>query len=106
MTFISELREGLRISFSAVLANKLRSGLTTLGIIIGILTVSLMGMAIEGLHTTFLRSVAALGSDVFYIEKFPWESGNAWWKYRSRRDFTLQYGIRIAAESEHALAVS
>lgn len=106
MTLFSELREGLRISCGAVLANKLRSGLTTLGIIIGILTVSLMAMAIEGLRGAFLRSVSALGSDVFYIEKMPWERGNTWWKYRSRRDFTLQDGKRIAEESTHALAVS
>jgi putative ABC transport system permease protein len=45
MTLVSELREGLRISAGAIVANKLRSALTTLGIIIGILTVSLMAMA-------------------------------------------------------------
>ena len=106
MTLVSELREGLRISAGAIVANKLRSALTTLGIIIGILTVSLMAMAIEGLRETFMRSVSALGSDVFYIEKVPWEPGNTWWKYRSRRDFTVQDGKRIAEESTHALAVS
>src|SRR5687768_96623 len=106
MTLLSELREGLRISAGAIVANKLRSGLTTLGIVIGILTVSLMAMAIEGLHGAFMRSVSALGSDVFYIEKMPWERGNTWWKYRSRRDFTIQDGKRIAEESTHALAVS
>ena len=106
MTLISELREGLRISAGAIVANKLRSALTTLGIIIGILTVSLMAMAIEGLRATFMRSVSALGSDVFYIEKMPWEQGNTWWKYRTRRDFTVQDGKRIEEESTHALAVS
>jgi putative ABC transport system permease protein len=106
MTLLSELREGLRISAGAIVANKLRSSLTTLGIVIGILTVSLMAMAIEGLHAAFMRSVSALGSDVLYIEKMPWERGNTWWKYRSRRDFTVQDGKRIAEESTHALAVS
>jgi putative ABC transport system permease protein len=106
MKMLAEVREGLRISSSAIVANKLRSGLTTLGIVIGILTVSLMAMAIEGLHGAFLRSISALGSDVFYIEKFPWETDNAWWKYRSRRDFRLEDGKRIAEESTHALAVS
>ena len=53
-----------------------------------------------------MRSVSALGSDVFYIEKMPWERGNTWWKYRNRRDFTVQDGKRIADESAHALAVS
>ena len=34
MNFLTEFREGLAISWSAILANKLRSVLTTLGIII------------------------------------------------------------------------
>jgi putative ABC transport system permease protein len=106
MTLFTDLREGLKISWSAIWANKLRSGLTTLGIVIGILTVSLMATALEGMRLTFLRSVAGLGSDVFFIEKFPWESGNAWWKYRNRRDLELEDARAIARESKHALAVT
>ena len=47
MNFLTELREGLLISWGAILANKLRSVLTTLGIVIGIVTVTLMGTAIQ-----------------------------------------------------------
>ena len=50
MNVFSEVREGLRISWGAIRSNKLRSGLTTLGIVIGILTVSLMATAIQGLN--------------------------------------------------------
>jgi putative ABC transport system permease protein len=106
MTLLSELREGLRISWSAIWANKLRSTLTTLGVVIGILTVSLMATAIEGLRVQFLRSVSGLGADVFYLERFPWERPANWWKIRNRRDFTIDYGRIISRESEHALAVS
>jgi putative ABC transport system permease protein len=106
MTLLTELREGLKISCGAILANKLRSGLTTLGIVIGIVTVTLMAMAIQGLNQAFMRSVSALGSDVFYIEKFPWESREAWWKMRNRRDFNVTDGRIISRESAHALAVS
>ena len=88
MKLLSEVREGLRISWSAIFANKLRSGLTTLGIVIGILTVSVMATAIQGLNQSFLQSVSALGSDVFYLEKFPWERVEEWWKIRNRRDLT------------------
>ena len=38
MNFLTELREGLGISWDAIRANKLRSVLTTLGIVIGIVT--------------------------------------------------------------------
>lgn len=106
MKLTTELAEGVKISAHAILANKLRSALTTLGIVIGIVTVSTMAMAIEGLRQSFLRSVSALGVDVFYIEKFPWESDIPFWKMRNRRDFELADGKRIAGESQHTLALS
>jgi putative ABC transport system permease protein len=106
MKLLSEITEGIGISARAIVANKLRSSLTTLGIVIGIVTVSLMAMAIDGMKQAFLRSVSALGADVFYIEKFPWERVEAFWKIRNRRDFDLSDGKRILNESQHALAVS
>jgi len=106
MNLMSELREGLAISWSAILANKLRSGLTTLGIVIGIVTVSLMAMAIQGLNRAFVQSISALGTDVFYLEKFPWEHVEEFWKIRNRRDFSTSYGPAIMKESRYALAAS
>jgi putative ABC transport system permease protein len=106
MNPIREISEGLKISASAIFSNKLRSGLTTLGIVIGILTVSLMAMALEGMRQKFLRSISALGADVFYIEKYPWERTTAWWRVRNRRDFSIQDAKIIQRESIHALAVS
>ena len=106
MKLVDEFTEGIVISARAILANKLRSTLTTLGIIIGILTVSLMAMAIDAMKQAFMRSVSALGADVFYIEKFPWERTEAWWKIRNRRDFEFSDGKRILKESTHALALS
>ena len=106
MTLLTEIREGLSISWSAIRANKMRSVLTTLGIVVGIVTVSLMATAIQGLRQSFLRSISALGSDVFYIEKFPWEGNDAWWKIRNRRDFDINDARFIASESKYTLAVS
>src|SRR6266850_5834179 len=100
MHLLTEVREGLSISWSAIRANKMRSVLTTLGIIIGIVTVSLMAMAVQGLRQSFMRSVSALGSDVFYIEKYPWEESDAWWKIRNRRDFDITDAHIIASESK------
>jgi putative ABC transport system permease protein len=106
MNLAREFSEGLKISFGAIFANKLRSGLTTLGIVIGIVTVSLMAMAIEGLRQSFIRSISALGADVFYIEKYPWERTQAWWKIRNRQDFKMSDAKTIQKESTHALAIS
>ena len=72
MNFLTELREGLSISWSAIRANKLRSVLTTLGIVIGIVTVTLMGTAIEGLNRSFMNSISSIGADVLYINRYGW----------------------------------
>jgi len=106
MNLWMEVREGLRISWSAIVANKLRSGLTTLGIVIGIVTVSLMATAIQGLNQSFLQSISALGTDVFYLEKFPWERVEEFWKIRNRRDFSVEYAPAIMREARSVLAAS
>jgi len=69
VNFLSELREGFGISWDAIRAHKLRSSLTTLGIVIGIVTVTLMAAAIEGLDKAFLQSISSLGADVFYVQR-------------------------------------
>ena len=106
MTLLTEIKEGLRISWSAIRANKLRSGLSMMGIITGIVTVSLMATAIQGLNMAFMQSISALGSDVLYIDKFPWERDEEWWKFRNRRDFSISYADTIVREATEALAVS
>src|SRR6188474_996863 len=91
MNIFRELKEGLWISLDAIRANKMRSALTTLGIIIGIVTVTLMGTAIEGLNQAFLRSISTLGTDVFYVNRFSWFNRTyaEWAKMRKRQPITL-----------------
>ena len=50
----------------------MRSVLTTLGIVIGIVTVTLMGTAIEGLNRAFMNSISSIGADVLYVEREDW----------------------------------
>src|SRR5512144_2823986 len=91
MNLLTELKEGLNISWSAIRANKMRSVLTTLGIVIGIVSVTLMGTAIQGLSQAFNETVSKLGADVLYVQKFPWfDGGDNWWKYRNRKNIDLK----------------
>jgi putative ABC transport system permease protein len=86
MNFLTEIREGFGISWDAIRANKLRSVLTTLGIVIGIVTVTLMGTAIEGLNNAFLKSISMLGADVFYVDRNQWiETDENDWQQRQKR---------------------
>lgn len=79
-----ELTEGWRIAAAQIRANKLRSILTALGVIIGIVAVTLMGTAINGIDIGFERSLSMLGDDVLYVAKWPWGNVSDWWNYVNR----------------------
>jgi putative ABC transport system permease protein len=104
--FFTELREGLIISFRAIRANKMRSVLTSLGIIIGVVSVTLMATAIEGVNRAFQKSAEAFGTDVLYIQKFPWVSNDDWSTIRNRRMLEVSYAARVERQSMFAAAVA
>ncbi|HXH94828.1 MAG TPA: ABC transporter permease [Thermoanaerobaculia bacterium] len=89
--FRIELLESFRIAFSQIRAHKMRSILTALGVIIGIIAVTLMGSAIGGIEIGFERSLAVIGDDILYVEKWPWHNVDDWWNYRNRRRIEPQY---------------
>ena len=68
-----ELSESARIAGQQIRANRTRSFLTGLGVIIGIIAVTLMGIAIKGIDTGFDQSMNMLGEDVLYVEQYPWD---------------------------------
>jgi putative ABC transport system permease protein len=81
---IYEFTESFRIAFAQIRANTMRSILTALGVIIGIVAVTLMGTAINGIDIGFQKSLAMLGDDVLYVEKWPWSNVDDWWNYINR----------------------
>jgi len=108
MNLFAEIREGFGISWDAIRANKMRSILTTLGIVIGIVTVTLMGTAIEGLNRSFLKSISALGADVFYVQRNTWlnHSEADWLKEQKRRQITIADARALAGQLTLAAAVA
>lgn len=89
------------IGFKAVFQNKGRAFLTMLGIIIGILSVSLMGTAINGIDNVFDETIGMFGDDVLYVQQFPWFMGNAeWWEFRNRPRIKEEYAKKIVERTE------
>jgi putative ABC transport system permease protein len=105
-----EFTESIRIAFAQIRANTLRSALTALGVIIGIVAVTLMGTAILGIDAGVERSLAGFGDDVLYVTKWPWRDVNDWWNFRNRREISVDYAHPInewiAAHPEGPLKVA
>jgi putative ABC transport system permease protein len=103
-----ELREGLAFAWDAIRANKLRSLLTTLGIVIGVVTVTLMGTAIDGMHRAFVKSVSAIGGDVLYVQRRDWfiNSHAEWRRMEKRRPISLLQARAVERQLKQARAVA
>lgn len=65
----------ISLSFQTFKTHKLRSFLTTLGIVIGVTTVIAILSLIEGLNRSVAAQVQSLGSDLIYLQKFSWIAG-------------------------------
>src|SRR5438309_4299672 len=88
---IYELGERWKIAAAQMRASKARSILTALGVIIGIVAVTLMGTAVGGIQTGFDKSMAVLGDDVLYVGQWPWARVDDWWNYRDRKKIKTSY---------------
>ena len=96
-----QLLEGVLIAFDAIRTNKVRAGLTILGIAVGVFVVTVMSAAVHGINAGVSRSLAAAGPTTFFISRWPAEftacdgGGDScpWMRFRP---VTLDQGREIA----------
>jgi putative ABC transport system permease protein len=87
--FLLDTVESLKIAFTAIIANKARGVLTTLGIIIGIVAVTTTMTAFNGIKSSFMQGAGAIGVDVVYVSRMPWIMMGDWFQYRNRPRLTI-----------------
>jgi putative ABC transport system permease protein len=102
LRILIQLWEGVVMAYSSLKANKLRTILTTLGIMIGVATVITILTVINGMDSAFSQQISNIGSDNLFISKMPWTMGMEFFKYRNRKDITIKESDAIA---EHASLV-
>lgn len=59
--------ETIRLAFSAILANRLRSFLTVLGIVIGVMSVILLISLVSGLKRFITNEISSFGSNIIFV---------------------------------------
>lgn len=79
-------------AFHELRANKLRTFLSLLGITIGIFCIIAVLTVLNSLEKNLQNSVASIGSDVLYVDRWPWmpdASGEyKWWEFWRRPSMT------------------
>lgn len=105
--FLLEFIEGIWIAGRAIRTNMMRSSLTTLGIIVGIVAVTAMFTTINGIERGFERSMEMLGTNVLYVQKWPWFStSDEWWEVRNRPEIKQDVAQAIERSANYAEAVA
>jgi putative ABC transport system permease protein len=64
---LDQLRENVEIAFDALRVSKLRSGLTILGVVIGVSTVMTMATIVQGIRDQILTTIQVAGPTTFYV---------------------------------------
>ncbi len=100
-------REIVGMSFDSLRTHKLRSFLTLLGIMIGVMTVIGMVSIVQGLNKSFLKELEAAGSDLIIVHKFnPVQMGRMTDEERQRKDLTYEDALAVERECPLVKAVA
>jgi putative ABC transport system permease protein len=100
-------REVFRMAVESLRSHKLRSFLTILGIVIGVMTVIGMVSIIQGLNRSFLSELQSAGSDMIVIRKTEGiQMGRMSEEERTRKDLTFEDAKAIERDAPLVRAVA
>ena len=100
-----KFREIVSMALQSLGANKLRSGLTMVGITIGVFSVISVMTAIGALQNSIESGISFLGSNIFQFAKYPVSGGQGGRnkeKFENRRNVTYAQALRYAELMEGA----
>ena len=101
MILLRLIRESFLMAISALVVNKVRTVLSLLGITIGIFSIIAVFTVFDSLENSIKSEINSLGSDVLFIQKWPWVMGGnySWWKYWQRPEPRLEEMKQILKRS-------
>ena len=108
MIVIYLLKESFLFAINSLIVNKLRTFFSLIGITIGIFAMISVFTVIDSLENSIRNSIAKLGDNVIYVQKWPWIMGGEypWWKYMNRPIPKLNEVDKIMRKSQLADAAT
>ena len=105
---LAEARESFSMAMNALVAHKLRSALTLLGVLIGVFSIVVVMTAMRVLKHNIETEMSQLGSQTFAMQKWPavqFGGPAEWEKYWRRKNITLAHGRRVEDKATLASSV-
>lgn len=88
-------REGIRMAADTLRNNRMRSGLTILGVMIGVTTVILLASVITGLTANVNDVIESLGTNVFWVVRYPLFGSRPTSEMLARKQLTYDDGMAM-----------
>jgi putative ABC transport system permease protein len=103
----ADLKESTSMALATLRSNKLRAGLTILGVTVGVVTVLSMVSIIQGLNKAFAEQIESLGSNAIWVTKFDPSFGKPpGQEERQRKELTIEDSDAIRDEISTVAEVS
>ena len=102
---IADTKETVVMALDTLRSNKLRSGLTILGIVIGVMTVIIISSVINGLNSSVSTLVESLGTNVIWVFRFPVIGVRPTTEMLTRKQLTYDDAMAMK-DLPHVVAVS
>lgn len=107
MIKIDDIKESAAMAIDTIRTNKIRSGLTILGVMVGVVTVMFMVSIIQGLNRSFAKQLEGIGSNIIYSIKFnPSFGRQPTQEERMRTDLTIADADALRDELSSIIGVS
>ena len=65
------ITEGVRIAIESIVGNKVRAGLTILGVAVGVFVVVVISAAVHGINTSVAQDFESTGPTTFFVSRYP-----------------------------------
>jgi putative ABC transport system permease protein len=102
---LARLKESLAMALQAIRANKLRSSLTLVGIVVGIFSIISVMTAMGVLRNSIEEGITQLGANTFQIDDHDHGFGGHQRNFRNRKPISYEQALQVRNKAKLALAV-
>ena len=103
---MNKIIKNILIGFNAIRSSFTRVFLTSIGLTIGIFTVSIVTAAVSSVDREFAKSIQSIGNDKIYVGRMPWSFEFDWWNYRNRPEIKEESLDYVNQYSEYVIQSS